>query len=79
VINLYLNGEHEKHREDIETLARTKGAAADAQLQGYAREALRLFQRFGCLATPLTAAQDWTLLSEEPIVSAWPSLSPNGV
>ncbi|KAF8512919.1 linoleate diol synthase [Gautieria morchelliformis] len=42
VVNLYLNEEHRQHLTSIMALAKTPGAAADAQLQGYAREALRL-------------------------------------
>lgn len=49
MIDLYLQDEHKEHRKDIEAIAtKTRDAAADAQLQAYAREALRLSFLFVC-------------------------------
>ncbi|KAF8519048.1 linoleate diol synthase [Hysterangium stoloniferum] len=42
VVAFYLDGEGATHRKNIETLATVTGPAADAQLRGYVREALRL-------------------------------------
>ncbi|KAF8578807.1 linoleate diol synthase [Ramaria rubella] len=42
VVNFYLEEEHATHRKNIEALIQTAGPSADAQLQGYVREALRL-------------------------------------
>jgi hypothetical protein len=43
MVNLYLDDEQKGHKADIHTVAATRGAQADALLEGYAREALRLF------------------------------------
>lgn len=40
VVNLYMQAENVKHKQNIVTLCQTPGPASDAQLQGYVREAL---------------------------------------